>query len=216
MYIRRYLPAGKTARILDAGCGNGKYAFKLVNDGYANIDAIDLFESITTDKFHYQRASIDDMPFHDSTFDFVYCNSVIYYLPDIEKGFTEFNRVLKGGGTLFITAHTKYSLFTLWRVVKRIVAPNRIPHLMDVPFYTAAQYSTWLEKNGFDVILVDGYELVIFFSHAYRRFVRACQQYLGIELPQIHNRITRTKFMARMKSIFGYHSIIVAKKIRFI
>ena len=61
-YMRLFLPEERNATILDAGCGNGKYAFQLVRNGYRNIYAVDLFESIRTDHFIYQRASIDNLP----------------------------------------------------------------------------------------------------------------------------------------------------------
>lgn len=97
-YIRLFLPEEKHTAVLDAGCGNGKYAFQLVRDGYRNIFAVDLFENIRTDRFIYQQASIDNLFFNKSFFDFIYCNSVIFYLPNPEKGIMEFKRVLKKGG----------------------------------------------------------------------------------------------------------------------
>ena len=214
MYMRHYLPTDKTIRILDAGCGNGKYAYKLA-EIYNNIDAVDLFEGIKTDnKFTYQQASIDCLPFEDSIFDFLYSNSVIYYLPDPEKGIIEFNRVLKLGGILFFTAHTRYSLFTLWRIIKRSIMPNSVWHLKGVSFYTAAQYSVWLKRNGFETIHIDGYRLSMFIHPLYAKCVRACDRLLGIRPPLLKDEITKTKLMAKIKSVFGYHFILVARKVR--
>jgi len=211
-YIRLFLPEEKHTTILDAGCGNGKYAFKLAEYGYENIYAVDLFENISTDKFIYQQADIDNLSFDESFSDFLYCNSVIFYLPNPERGIMEFKRVLKKGGIVFITAHTKYSLFTLWRCGKRLFGPNSVQHLKDVKFYTAKQYFIWLERNGFDILLVDGYNLSFFIYPFYRKFVRACDRFLNTKLPVFKGGITRSKSMAKLKSIFGYHSIIVARK----
>lgn len=211
-YIRVFLPEEKTISILDAGCGNGKYAFKLAEYGYQNIYAVDLFENIRADQFVYQQASIDNIPFDESFFDFLYCNSVIFYLPNPEKGILEFKRVLKRGGIVFITAHTKYSLFTLWRYVKRLFDLNSVQHLKGVKFYTAKRYRIWLERNGFEILLIDGYNLSFFIYPFYRRFVHACDRFLNIKLPILKSGITRSKSMAKLKSIFGYHSIIVARK----
>lgn len=211
-YIRLFLPEEKHATILDAGCGNGKYAFQLVRDGYSTIYAVDLFENIRTDRFIYQQASIDNLSFDESFFDFLYCNSVIFYLPNPEKGIMEFKRVLKKGGIVFITAHTKYSLFTLWRCIKRLFDHNSVQHLNGVKFYTANQYAIWLERNGFDILLVDGYNLSFFIYPFYRKFVRTSDKFLNTKLPVFKGGITRSKSMAKLKSIFGYHSIIVARK----
>ena len=212
LYIFKYISFNKNCTILDAGCGNGKYAFKLAGYGYQNIYAVDLFENIRNDRFIYQQASIDNLPFDESFFDFLYSNSVIYYLSNPEKGIIEFKRVLKKGGIVFITAHTKYSLFTLWRCIKRLAGLDSVKHLRVVKFYTAKQYSIWLKKNGFEIIRIDGYNLSFFIYPCYRKFVRACDKLLHIKLPMLKNEITRSELMARLKSIFGYHSIIVAKK----
>lgn len=213
-YIRLFLPEETQTTILDAGCGNGKYALQLVRDGYKNIYAVDLFENIKTDRFVYQQASIDNLPFDESFFDFVYCNSVIFYLPNPGKGIIEFKRVLKNGGILFITAHTKYSLFTMWRCIKLLAGLKSVRHLKGVRFYTAKQYAIWLEKSGFEIIRIDGYNISFFIYPFYRKFVRASGKLLGIKtMPLLtSNKITRSRLMAKLKSIFGYHSIIVAKK----
>jgi SAM-dependent methyltransferase len=211
-YIRSFLPEEKHTTILDAGCGNGKYAFKLAEYGYENIYAVDLFENIRTDQFIYQQASIDNLSFDESFFDFLYCNSVIFYLPNPEKGIVEFKRVLKKGGIVFITAHSKYSLFTLWRCIKRLAGLNSVQHLRGVKFYTAKQYSIWLERNGFEILLIDGYNLSFFVYPLYRKFARACDKIFHIKLPVLKNGVTRSELMARLKSVFGYHSIIVARK----
>jgi SAM-dependent methyltransferase len=211
-YILNYLPKDKTIKIMDAGCGNGNYASHLSNLEYENVFAVDLFDDIKTDKFNYQQSSIDNLPFDDNNFDFIYSNSVIYYLHKQQNGIKEFERVLKKDGLVFITAHTKYSLFTLWRCIKRFFDPKSVQHLKGVKFYTAKQYAIWLERNGFEIIRIDGYNLSFFIYPFYRKFLRSCDRFLNIKLPAFRSGITQSKSMARLKSIFGYHSIILAKK----
>ncbi|MCG7851504.1 MAG: class I SAM-dependent methyltransferase [Methanosarcinaceae archaeon] len=210
-YMRHFLPEEKSITILDAGCGNGRYAFQLVQDGYKELYAVDLFENIKTDRFVYHQTSIDELPFEKSFFDFIYCNSVIFYLQNPEKAILEFNRVLKKGGIVFITAHTKHSLFTLWRCIKRWAGSKSAQHLTGVRFYSAKQYCVSLNRNGFKIVRVDGYKLSFFIYPTYRKVVRACDKFLNMKLPLSKNEITRSKLMAKLKSIFGYHSIIVAR-----
>jgi len=212
LYILKYIPFNKDCAILDVGCGNGKYAFKLAEYGYENIYAVDLFENIRTDRFIYQQDNIDNLSFDESFFDFLYCNSVIYYLPNPEKGIMEFKRVLKKGGIVFITAHTKYSLFTLWRCIKRLAGLKSVQHLRGVKFYTAKQYAIWLKRNGFEIIRIDGYNLSFFIYPFYRKFVRARGKLLHIKLLVLKNEVTRSNLMAKLKSILSYHLIIVARK----
>ena len=210
-YMRYFLPAEKSITILDAGCGNGRYAFQLEQDGYKNIYAVDLFENMRTDRFIYHQSSIDKLPFENSFFDFIYCNSVIFYLQNPETAIIEFNRVLKNGGILLITAHTKHSLFTLWRCIKRWAGSKSAQHLTGVKFYSAKQYCILLNRNGFKIVRVDGYKLSFFIYPTYQKVARACYKFLNMKLPLLKNSITRSKLMAKLKSIFGYHSIIVAK-----
>jgi len=144
-YILNYLPNNRNISILDAGCGNGNYAFYLSN--------------LETDLFDYEQSSMDSLPFKQDSFDFIYANSVIYYLKNPENGILELKRVLKDDGVLFFTAHTKYSLFTFWRVFKRDVLRLRnMEHLQGITFYSANYYKNILEENEFEIILQNGYK----------------------------------------------------------
>ena len=212
MYIRSFLPESKRARILDAGCGNGQYALQLCNDGYKNIYAVDLFDKIDNNGYCYLKASIGDLPFGSFHFDFICCNSVIYYLSNPELGIAEFNRVLKEGGVLFMTAHTKYSHYTLSRLIRRHVLPHSVRHLEGVEFYSAKQYSDWAEKNGLEILLVDGFHLRRFGVPCPCHFFKSYPKFTRKRLPIPKYQITRSKTVAKFKSVFGYHSIIVARK----
>jgi 2-polyprenyl-3-methyl-5-hydroxy-6-metoxy-1,4-benzoquinol methylase len=62
-YILNYLPKDKKTTILDAGCGNGNYAFYLADLGYINISAVDLFANIETDRPSLPKSSVINGPF---------------------------------------------------------------------------------------------------------------------------------------------------------
>lgn len=212
LYILQYLPDDKNIEILDAGCGNGKYAYYLSNLGYKNIYAVDLFEDIQTDRFVYRQASIDNLPFGDDAFDFVYSNSVIYYLDNAEDGIKEFNRVLKKKGMLLFSAHTRYSLFTLWRIFKRdILKLKSMEHLQDVKFYSANYYKNILEKNGFEVVLQTGYESSFFAYPFFQKVAKFFDRFLNIKIPLLKNR-SETK-SDTIKSEISYHAVFAARKV---
>lgn len=211
-YISRYIPKNKESRILDAGCGNGNYSLKLVKNGYKNIYAVDLFDHIEADGFRYAKASIDNLPFENDFFDFIFCNSVIYYLKNPENGISEFKRVSKKDAILVFTAHTKYSLFTLLRVIKRdILKLKSMEHLQGVTFYSANYYKNILEKNGFEILLQDGYQVSFFIYLFYKKIARGFEKYFKISLPLI-KPYKNSGFIGKIKSEISYHSVFVARK----
>src|SRR5579875_803799 len=46
------------------------------------------------------RAEAESLPFADESFDLVLGHAVLHHLPDLEKAFSEFHRVLRPGGRL--------------------------------------------------------------------------------------------------------------------
>jgi len=211
-YISECVPKDKNSFVLDAGCGNGKYTFRLAQMGYKNLYAVDLFTEIRTEGFVYRQASIDNLPYRSEFFDFVFSNSVIYYLPDPNEGIKEFRRVLKPNGLLFFTAHTKYSIFTLWRIFKRDVFRSKnMEHLKGVKFYSARYYRKLLEKNGFELIRQDGYDTSFIIYPFYEKLSRMFEKYFGMKLPSI-GFCPEYKWIRIIKSEISYHSVFIARK----
>jgi SAM-dependent methyltransferase len=202
----------KEIMILDAGCGNGNYAAYIASLGYKHVEAVDLFDSLKNRGFHYRQASIDSLPFENDFFNLIYSNSVIYYLKEPYKGIEEFRRVLKEDGLLLMTAHTKYSLFTLWRIFKRdILKRKSMKHLLGVSFYSAKYYQELLKKNGFEILLQDGYRFSFFFYPLYQKLSRAFERYFHIHLPLL-KPYSNMGILGRIKSEFSYHSVFIARK----
>lgn len=199
--------------VLDAGCGNGKYSFKLQEQGYSNIFSLDLYaEPEQHGKIHYCCASIAAVPFPENYFDLIYSYSVIFYLENPEQGFIEFKRLLKKGGYLIITVHSRYSIFTLIRSLKRLFGFKSVAHLQDVSFYSASYYRKLLEKNDYEVINIDGYGMSVIFYPVYKRISHVVGKLTKISLPQYTQSLESCSFLAKIRSIFGYHIIIVARK----
>jgi len=207
-YLRRFLPKAKHSRILDAGCGNGRYAFALADQGYSEVDGIDLFDqNETSGAFRYKCGSIDRIEFGDETFDFVYSLSVLYYLSDPRNGLSEMWRVLKPGGTLVLSAHTRYSLFTLARVLRAKVGLAK--HLHGVRYRSAAAYCHMLDETGFRIVDVDGFRLIP---------ARIMDRFRG-QVPEEKKNTHYERYfsearpwMKSLRSKVGYHFIIAARK----
>lgn len=101
-------------RILDAGCGNGRYSKFILRwaDPDAVITAFDLSakmlerakKHLKSDRIGHIQADLTRLPFNDSAFDTVVCGWVIEHLPDPRPGLRELARVLEPGGKLLLMA----------------------------------------------------------------------------------------------------------------
>jgi len=98
-------------RILDAGCGTGKIAMKLLKTGH-NVVLLDLSsaslkiaqEKIENEKIQtkYCKGSCENTPFEDGSFDFIMLNgAVMSYTPNPEILVQEMFRILAKNGRLW-------------------------------------------------------------------------------------------------------------------
>jgi ubiquinone/menaquinone biosynthesis C-methylase UbiE len=110
------LPEVKGKRVLDAGCGPGAYAEWLVDHG-AEVVAIDANEKMVGlarqrlgDKAQVLQANLEHpLDFlAAASFDVVVSPLVMDYIKDWEAAFSEFHRVLKGGGCLVFSMEHPY------------------------------------------------------------------------------------------------------------
>jgi ubiquinone/menaquinone biosynthesis C-methylase UbiE len=126
-----------SSRILDAGCGSGEMATKLMARGYA-VWGIDLAEPMIRharklcDAARFGVGDIEHIPFPDNTFDVVVSLGVIEYLESDEQALREIRRVLRPGGKAVIAiANGGSPLRRLDGVVLRLFALFRpVYHLV--------------------------------------------------------------------------------------
>lgn len=108
-YIARLGMLGATA--LDAGCGVGNWSLAL-SDYFDSVTALEFSKDrleftskvskASNIRLNLVQGSIEELPFPDKYFDCVFCNGVIF-LTDYKKSMSEFSRVLKPGGMIYIT-----------------------------------------------------------------------------------------------------------------
>ena len=110
--------ASINGRILDAGCGSGKYTLPLRMRGYdvIGIDVstvgLKMARNNSTkhgDDIDFIAGNIYQMPFSDNSFDAVLCYGVLQHLLSKERelAISEFRRILTKGGQLFIEVFGK-------------------------------------------------------------------------------------------------------------
>lgn len=100
---------------LDAGCGVGNWTLAL-SRRFARTEALEYSPGrlavvrALAERFalpvHPVLGSVESLPYADATFDAVYCNGVIF-LVDVETTLSEFARVLKPGGLLYLGYNPK-------------------------------------------------------------------------------------------------------------
>ena len=100
-------------KILDAGCGNGRFAYYAAKYG-AEVWAIDLGQAVEvarrntqTRNVHVVQADLHHPPFALESFDFIYSIGVLHHLPDPEAAFQNLLRFLKPGGVVQIYLYWK-------------------------------------------------------------------------------------------------------------
>jgi SAM-dependent methyltransferase/uncharacterized protein YbaR (Trm112 family) len=100
-------------KILDAGCGNGRFAYYAAKYG-AEVWAIDLGPAVEVARkntqsrnVHVVQADLHNPPFDLESFDFIYSIGVLHHLPDPEAAFQNLLRFLKPGGVVQIYLYWK-------------------------------------------------------------------------------------------------------------
>ena len=100
-------------KILDAGCGNGRFAYYAAKYG-AEVWAIDLGPAVEVARrnteernVHVVQADLHDLPFELESFDFIYSFGVLHHLPHPEAAFQNLLRFLKPGGVVQIYLYWK-------------------------------------------------------------------------------------------------------------
>ncbi len=101
-------------RILDAGCGNGRYTKFLLRqaDSDALITGFDYSQQMlqrARKRLQRRRATqvaadLTRLPYADEAFDAIICGWVLEHLPDPRPGLRELARVLQVGGKLLLLA----------------------------------------------------------------------------------------------------------------
>jgi ubiquinone/menaquinone biosynthesis C-methylase UbiE len=103
---------GPFARSLEIGAGTGYFSLNLLQDGVIGAATCTdispgMLETLEGNArqlgLEVETAACDAaaLPFEDESFDLVLGHAVLHHLPDLDRAFAEFWRVLAPGGTLF-------------------------------------------------------------------------------------------------------------------
>ena len=107
--IERFLPEGRSLDILDVGTGTGFFAVLLAQQGH-RVEGIDLTPAMLEEArilakqrnldITFREMDAQNLAYPDDTFDVVISRNLTWTLPDPERAYASWFRVLKPGGVL--------------------------------------------------------------------------------------------------------------------
>lgn len=141
--------AARGHRVLELGCGPGRYVALLASLGCdvtgADPHSFDTWQVVTRHRaVTFTPGTLaESLPFEDGSFDAVACLGALLYFQDPHAAFDEMRRVLKPGGHLAVRTVNRRHLFALAR--RRFLDPaSRQTHTM-------RELRALVEAHGFQV-----------------------------------------------------------------
>ncbi|MDB5421683.1 MAG: Methyltransferase type 11 [Brevundimonas sp.] len=141
-------PAGQ--RVLELGCGPGKYAALLNTAGF-EVVGVDPATFPDTWGPLREKAGLtlmdgvfaEDLPFPDDHFDHVVCSGTLLYVEDPDKSLEEIKRVVKPGGRLILRTVNSANFYT--SVTGKRLDPG------SKQLYTMAELKELVASHGFRI-----------------------------------------------------------------
>ncbi len=106
------LDGGHFGDALEIGSGTGYFSLNLVQLGVIErLTATDISpgmlkrlattaEALGVEEVKTVATEAEELPFEDQSFDLVFGHAVLHHIPDLDRAFVEFNRVLRPGGMI--------------------------------------------------------------------------------------------------------------------
>ncbi len=117
--------------VLDAGCGNGRYA-RIASEWGARVVAVDISDAVEVARQNTRDSALIDviqadlfrLPFRPEAFDVVYSIGVLHHTPDAAGAFRAIGELVRPGGWLAIFVHGRGNrvLYATNRLVRRFTS----------------------------------------------------------------------------------------------
>ncbi|HET9720055.1 MAG TPA: class I SAM-dependent methyltransferase [Solirubrobacteraceae bacterium] len=186
-------------RALEIGAGTGYFSLNLMQAGVLReVTCTDISPGMVSrlaenarrlglPAVRTARADAESLPFPDASFDLVLGHAVLHHLPDLERAFAEFHRVLRPGGRIVFAGEPSRVgdriatvpkraaglIAPLWRAALRAgPAPppgetgepdahdHRLEHVVDIHAFVPAELAGFARRAGFSDAKVRGEELL--------------------------------------------------------
>ncbi len=107
-------------RVLDAGCGHGRYLRAFAALG-AEVVGMDIGRGpeeagvpLDDPRIGVVQGSVLQAPFRDASFDLVFSDGVIHHTPDAQGAYRELARLVKPGGALYVWVYPREGRLREW------------------------------------------------------------------------------------------------------
>jgi arsenite methyltransferase len=150
---------GKDTNVLYVGCGVGTSPCYLVKKYGCRLVGIDISEEMVErarkrakkegieNRTEFRVADAQELPFKDGTFDAVFCESVLAFVPDRQGAVDEFARVLVNEGYAGFNEVT-------WLEKPPSSLENYLNRVMGAEFLVPDAWKAFLENAGLDEVAV--------------------------------------------------------------
>lgn len=144
----------KSKRILDAGCGVGRYIYNLSrknpNNDYWGVDLGSDNINEASKNFpgiNFQQMSVENLNFQNDFFDEVISRDVLEHVSDPDKTLTEMTRVMTPGGKLIVKVPGEKSERWLLKI-----RPSYFAEIHHLRIFTGTQLEDMVKNHGFKMI----------------------------------------------------------------
>jgi ubiquinone/menaquinone biosynthesis C-methylase UbiE len=153
-FLLEHVPAG--ARVLDVGCGDGRFAAELVRIGAHPVGIDVAAEPLRRARERHPELDLRQVPsegawpLQDASFDAVWAGEVIEHVADTAGWLSELRRVLRSGAVLLLSTPDHGRLQMLrWALMPRAFEAHFDPRIDHLRFYTRRTLTELLEDFGF-------------------------------------------------------------------
>lgn len=150
-------------KILDAGCGAGDWVFNLSQlPQVTHVTGVDISRNAVKEclkraktkkmskKVNFVNSPMTKLPFKKNYFDNIFSIAVLEHMLDVDKTFTEFNRVLKRGGHIGVLT-VDFNLLKMIIIGTFFFEKYFDPRSPHIRFFTKNTLKRLFEEHGFKV-----------------------------------------------------------------